>query len=181
MYNSLWTLSWHLVSYSCPQVITSSYFSQYSLLQLSTVFSKLLGLHSCHHCSGFITVKAMGMLGNSTRGLLPLQKWLLYHSCVVSIATYSFRLWFFAKVPTKAQISLLVTMQCKTALWILGAFCTSSTGRIEALAGLIPIQLHLKKLVKQFCLGLLYFLLSMYWCPFSVLVTQRALTLTHNP
>jgi len=37
-------------------------------------------------------VKAMGMLGNSTRGLLPLQKHLLYHSCVVSIATYSFRL-----------------------------------------------------------------------------------------
>ena len=55
-------------------------------------------------------------------------------------------------MPTKAQISLLVTMQCKTALWILGAFCTSSTGRIEALAGLIPIQLHLKKLVKRSCL-----------------------------
>ena len=34
---------------------------------------------------------------------------------------------------------LLAAMQCKAALWILGAFCTSSTGGLEALAGLIPI------------------------------------------
>ena len=31
-------------------------YPQYSLLQLSTVFLKLLGLHSCHHCSGFISI-----------------------------------------------------------------------------------------------------------------------------
>jgi len=43
-------------------------------------------------------------------------------------------------------------MQCKAALWVLGAFCTSSTGGIEALAGLIPIYLYLKKLVKWSCL-----------------------------
>ena len=40
-------------------------------------------------------------------------------------------------------------MQRKAALWILGAFRTSLT---EALAGLIPIYLHLKKLVKRSCL-----------------------------
>jgi len=34
----------------------------------------------------------------------------------------------------------------------LGAFYTSPTGGIEALAGLIPIHLHFKKLVKQSCL-----------------------------
>ena len=97
-------------------------------------------------------VKVMGMLGNSSRDLFPLQKYLLYSSCVVSIATYSFRLWFFAGAPTKAQMSLLVAMQCKATLWILGAFRTSSTSGIEALAGLIPIHLHLKKLVKRSCL-----------------------------
>jgi len=69
-----------------------------------------------------------------------------------SIATYSFRLWFFARAPTKAQVSLLAAMQHKAALWILGAFRTSPTGGIKALAGLIPIHLHLKKLVKQSCL-----------------------------
>ena len=46
-------------------------------------------------------------------------------------------------------MSLLAAMQRKAALWILGAFRTSPTGGIEALAGLIPIHLHLKKLVKR--------------------------------
>ena len=41
-------------------------------------------------------VKAMGMLGNSSRGLLLLEKRLLYCSCIVPIATYGFR------APTKA-------------------------------------------------------------------------------
>jgi len=36
------------------------------------------------------TVKTMGILGNSSRGFLSLQKRLLYWSCVVPIATYSF-------------------------------------------------------------------------------------------
>jgi len=94
----------------------------------------------------------MGMLGNSSRGLLPLQKQLLYQSCVVPIATYGFQLWYFSRASTKAQVSLLATIQCKTALWILGAFCTSPTGRIKTLAGLIPIYLHLKKLAKRSCL-----------------------------
>ena len=43
-------------------------------------------------------------------------------------------------------------MQRKAALWILGTFRTSSTGGIEALAGLIPIHLYLKKLAKRSCL-----------------------------
>jgi len=42
-------------------------------------------------------------------------------------------------------------MQYKAALWILGTFYTSLTSEIEALAGLIPIHLHLKKLAKQSC------------------------------
>jgi len=94
----------------------------------------------------------MDMLGNSSRGLLPLQKRLLYQSYVIPITTYGFRLWYFSRAPTKAQVFLLATMQCKAAFWILGAFCTSLTSGIESLAGLIPIHLHLKKLVKQSCL-----------------------------
>jgi len=37
-------------------------------------------------------------------------------------------------------------MQRRVVLWILEAFCTSPTLGIEALAGLIPIHLHLQKL-----------------------------------
>jgi len=117
------------------------------------------------------TVKAMGMLGDSTQGLLPLQKWLLYQSCVVPIATYGFHLWYFAGAPTKVQVFLLATMQCKAALWILGAFCTSPTGGIEALVGLIPIHLHLKKLVKQFYL-------RAATLPFQQLVTWTTLLIS---
>jgi len=128
------------------------------------------------------TVKAMGMLGNSTRGFLSLQKRLLYQACVVPIATYSFRLWYFSGAPTKAQISLLATMQRKAALWILGAFRTSPTGGIEALAGLIPIHLHLKKLAKRSCLRAAmlpsqHTLLSL----FLVLATPRVLIPIHSP
>jgi len=37
-------------------------------------------------------VKVIGMLKNSSRDLLSLQKHLIYHSCVIPIATYGFRL-----------------------------------------------------------------------------------------
>ena len=41
------------------------------------------------------SVKAMKMLGSSTRGLSPRKKHLLYCSCVLPIATYGYWLWFF--------------------------------------------------------------------------------------
>src|SRR5882762_3793996 len=95
------------------------------------------------------TVKAMGMLGNSSRGLLPLQKRLLYRSCVVPIATYGYCLWFYKGAKIKCLLADLKTMQRRAALWVLGAFRTSPTVAIEALAGLIPIHLHLTKLAQR--------------------------------
>ncbi|CAA7267368.1 unnamed protein product [Cyclocybe aegerita] len=95
----------------------------------------------------FTTMQAMRMLGNSTRGLSPKQCCLLYRSCVVPIATYSYRLWYFDGACNKGAMNQLKWMQRKAALWITGAFCTSPTGGLEALAGLIPVHLMLKKLV----------------------------------
>ncbi|CAA7268140.1 unnamed protein product [Cyclocybe aegerita] len=43
----------------------------------------------------------------------------------------------------------LKRMQRKAALWITGAFRTSPTGGLEALAGLIPVHLMLKKLATR--------------------------------
>ncbi|CAA7259601.1 unnamed protein product [Cyclocybe aegerita] len=74
----------------------------------------------------------MRMLGNSTRGLLPKQWHLLYRSA-----------------RNKGTMNQLKWMQRKAALWITGAFCTSPTGGLEALAGLIPIHLMLKKLATR--------------------------------
>ncbi|CAA7259603.1 unnamed protein product [Cyclocybe aegerita] len=73
--------------------------------------------HICYYATkAFTTVQAMCMLGNSTRGLSPKQRRLIYRSCVVPIATYGYRLWYFDGA------------RC--------AFCTSPTGGLEALATL---------------------------------------------
>ena len=44
------------------------------------------------------------------------------------------------------HLKVLGKMQKRAAIWILGAFKTSSSYSIEAVAGLIPIKLHLQKL-----------------------------------
>ncbi|KXN85394.1 hypothetical protein AN958_11366 [Leucoagaricus sp. SymC.cos] len=94
----------------------------------------------------------MKMLGNSTCGLLPHQKRLLYCSCVISLTTYGCCLWYFASALIINKLKLLQQMQQNAALWITGAFRTSPSGGVESLAGLIPIHLHLKKLTKCACL-----------------------------
>ena len=92
------------------------------------------------------TLSAMKMLGNSSRGLLPIQKRLLYRTCILPIALYGFQLWFFKGAPIIKNITELKKMQRRAALWITGAFRTSLSEGIEAIAGLIPIALHLRKL-----------------------------------
>ncbi|PPQ89032.1 hypothetical protein CVT25_004683, partial [Psilocybe cyanescens] len=71
------------------------------------------------------TVKAMKMLGSSTRGLRPVQKRILYCACVLPIVTYGFRLWYFAAARCKGALHHLSMMQRSAELWITGAFRTS--------------------------------------------------------
>jgi hypothetical protein len=94
-------------------------------------------------------VQAMGMLGNSNRGLLPMQKCLLYRTCILPVATYGYRLWYQDKAKVKGLMSSLSKIQQQAALWIIGAFRTSPTGRCETIAGLIPIHLHICRLADQ--------------------------------
>ena len=75
-----------------------------------------------------------------------MQKRLLYRTCILPIALYGFNLWFFKGVPIVKNINKLKKMQCKAALWITGAFRTSPSDGIEAIAGLILITLHMRKL-----------------------------------
>jgi len=46
-------------------------------------------------------------------------------------------------------MKILNKMQRRAAIWILGAFKTSSLEGIEALAGIIPIRFHLHKIAKR--------------------------------
>jgi len=66
----------------------------------------------------------------------------------------------------------LKRIQCKATLWITGAFCTSPTEGIEAIAGLIPIVLHLCKLNR--CHYLYYALIPSSHAINSILDSQHA-------
>jgi len=56
------------------------------------------------------TLNAMKMLGNSSCGLLPIQKYLLYRICVLPIVLYGFQLWFFKGTPIVKNITELKKM-----------------------------------------------------------------------
>ncbi len=43
-------------------------------------------------------------------------------------------------------MKILGTMQHKAAIWITGVFRMSPTGGVQAIAGLLPIHLHIQKL-----------------------------------
>ena len=51
-------------------------------------------------------------------------------------------------------MKILNKMQRRAAIWILGAFKTSPSEGIEAIAGIIPIKYHIQKIAKrsQLCL-----------------------------
>jgi len=97
-----------------------------------------------------LTVKCIKLLGNSSRGLISTQKYLLYRSCVLPIILYSFQLWLYNKAPLVYSFKELRKIQQKAAIWILGAFCTSPTIGIEAITDLILTHLHLQKLSSRF-------------------------------
>ena len=96
------------------------------------------------------TIKYMKMLGNSSRGLIPLQKWRLYRCCSLPIALYGSQVWYYNKVPLNYPFKILRKMQWRAALWINRAFWTLPSGGIEAISGFILIHLHVKKLYNCF-------------------------------
>ena len=87
----------------------------------------------------------MKILRNSSRGISPLQKRLLYRCCALPIALYSFQMWYYNKAPISYHMKILNKLQRRAAVWILGAFKTSPAEGIEAIAGIIPIRFHLQK------------------------------------
>jgi hypothetical protein len=91
----------------------------------------------------FMQVHAMGMLGNSVRGLEPDQKRLLYRSCVVPVITYGFCLWYFKGAHVKGLIKAMSQVQHTAARWICGNFRTTLGGGAECLRGLLPMHLTL--------------------------------------
>ena len=57
------------------------------------------------------TLSTIKILGNSSRGLFPIQKQLLFRTCILSITLYGFQLWFFKGVPIIKHITELKKIQ----------------------------------------------------------------------
>jgi len=58
----------------------------------------------------------MKLLGNSSRGISPIQKRLLYRCCILPIAIYGFQLWFYIKAPISYHMKTLNKMQRRAAI-----------------------------------------------------------------
>jgi len=84
------------------------------------------------------------------RGLNPHQKCFFYRSCTIPIALYGFQLWYYNKAPLLYPLKILNKMQRRATLWIVEAFKTSLSLGVEAITGLISINLHLQKLSGRF-------------------------------
>jgi len=67
---------------------------------LGFIFNRKLSFHKhidYYANKAISTVKCMRLLGNSSQGISPLQKHLLYRCCALPIALYGFQLWFYNK------------------------------------------------------------------------------------
>ena len=92
----------------------------------------------------------MKILGNLSRGFIPLQNKRLYIFCILLIALYKFQLWYYNKGGLNYSFRVLRKMQWRAVLWISDAFWISLTVGNKAILGLIPI--HLKELYGRFYL-----------------------------
>jgi len=113
---------------------------------LGFIFDRKLSFHhyiDFYSNKAISTVKCMKILGNSVQCLNPYQKCFLYRSCVLLIAFYGFQLCYYNHTPLSYPLKMLGKMQRRATIWILGVFKTSPIFSIEAITGLIPINLHL--------------------------------------
>jgi len=127
---------------------------------LGFIFNQKLAFHqhiNFYSNKAISMVKCMKILRNLSRGINPIQKRLLYRCYILLITLYGFQLWFYNKAPLSYSLKILGKMQRRAAIWILGAFRTSSTEGLKAIAGLISIKLHLHKLASrsQLCSAIL--------------------------
>jgi len=106
--------------------------------------------HIDHYANKALSmVKCMKLLGNSSRGISPLQKRLLYRCCTLPIALYGFQMWYYNKAPISYHMKILTKMQRRAAVWILEAFKTLPSEGTKAITGIIPIRFHLQKIAKK--------------------------------
>lgn len=113
-------------------------------------FKEHVRFYATKACS---TVTAMRMLGNSVRGMSPVDRRRLYISNVLPLVTYGAQLWWHPQWKgIKAFLDPLQKAQSRAARWITGAFRTTPIGSMEAAAGLLPMRQQINKYMTRACL-----------------------------
>ena len=80
---------------------------------LGFIFNRKLTFHqhiNYYSNKAISMVKCIKLLGNSLRGINPIQKYLLYRCCVLPITLYSFQVWFYNKAPLSYHMKILGKM-----------------------------------------------------------------------
>ena len=86
---------------------------------LGFIFDRKLAFHQhidFYSNKAISMVKCMKLLRNSTWGISPIQKCLLYRCCVFPTALYGFQLWFYNKAPLSYPLKILGKMQRRAAI-----------------------------------------------------------------
>jgi len=86
---------------------------------LGFIFNKKLTFHQhidFYSNRAISSVKCMKLLENSSWGISPLQKRLLYRSWILPIALYGFQLWFYNHAPLSYSFKALNKMQRRAAI-----------------------------------------------------------------
>ena len=92
----------------------------------------------------FSTIRACSMLGNSVRGIGPLQRSHAYQACVLSVLTYGLPLWYTMWGAGVTQLVQKMERVHSYALgWIIGTFRTTPVGARELIAGVPPLKIIL--------------------------------------
>ena len=86
---------------------------------LGFIFNRKLNFHQYidfYSNKALLLVKCMKLLGNSSHGINPLQKRLLYRCCILPIVLYGFQLWFYYHAPLSYLLKALGKMQRRVAI-----------------------------------------------------------------
>ena len=135
---------------------------------------KLLFWYHTHHYTNKLLsiINCIKMLRNSTRGLSPVYKWLLYRTCVLSITLYSFQLWYFKGAPL---YHLLKSWRKCKEKWLFGSqefFVLLYHGELRLLLAsslfiLISTKLAVGIILEYHCSQAICYYFSLRWTTFQ--------------
>jgi Reverse transcriptase (RNA-dependent DNA polymerase) len=95
------------------------------------------------------TVKALGVLGSSVRGISLMSWHKLFHALLMPVLTYGCTVWF-TDTNQKSLLQILTVAQNEACRKMAGVFHTTPCSLTELLVGVPPIRFRLRHLLRNF-------------------------------